>query len=259
MKVFIVVILISFLSCSLFAQKLTPKVVEDSLIKAFDKINYWVDKRTTDTTGTAIDSIIDASDGFSEKLARYTTKYPFTMSQKFARLSKYPIAILTSSDGRFRIYSWDTQMGGTQHANESIFQYKSGVKVFSITSSGTNDEGLLDYFCNGLHTIKVGSKSYYLVISNNNLSQTMRGTELRVFTIDNGVLNTKAKLIKNKYGLRYNIAYSYAYSMDSIDRVGITYDAKAKTIKFPVVYDAQVYDKVITYKFTGKYFEKVNN
>ena len=48
--------------------------------------------------------------------------------------------VATSKDGRLRIYSWDTETGGTMHDFDNVFQYKGkGGKVYTW-SEDADDE-----------------------------------------------------------------------------------------------------------------------
>ena len=114
-----------FISTNIFAQ--TPKAIEDDLYKSFAKIDYKSEDNTK------------ANDVFGKKLKLYAEKYPFTIDQKFESLKKEHLDISTSSDGLFRIYSWDTWNGGTTHYFESVFQYKSGGKTIAVLDTPKGD------------------------------------------------------------------------------------------------------------------------
>lgn len=259
MKAIRLIFLIPFLSCNLFAQNITPKVIEDDLVKSFKKIEYWNDKywndkRESDTTGNALDSLGDAGNIFTDKLIHYTEKYPFTIDEKFNQLSKC-LGIESSADGLFRIYTWDTQMGGTKHDFENIIQYRSGPNTHVI-SYGPEDQSSLA--CDKLYTLQVGNKKYYLVTNYGVLHLQERSGGISVFAIENGMLNDKVKLIKTKSGLTNKLYFSYYLVDDGDNDAGINYDPNSKTITFPLISEnGRVTGKDITYKFTGQYFEKV--
>ncbi len=59
-----------------------------------------------------------ANEVFEEKLLKYT-KISSTLNYKFSELSDL-LVIATSDDGKFRIYSWDKEDGGTMHDYSSV-------------------------------------------------------------------------------------------------------------------------------------------
>src|ERR1700759_5078448 len=144
--------LLTFLCCFFhsfrsFAQ--SPAVVEADIVSSFKKIGYWNAYRfshsgSADTSVNAYDSVGKANKAFREKLAYYTSKYPFTLNLKFKDLEDSFLTILTSKDGSFRIYSWDNSLGGTMRYYENVFQYKTSSGVSAALKADTSD-GKGDY------------------------------------------------------------------------------------------------------------------
>ena len=114
------------ISCGLLAQ--TPQSIEADLLKSFKKITYWDHKRSTDTTMAWSDSLEIANEQFGKKLQYYTSKFPATVNMKFSGFSNQGLAINSSGDGQFRIYSWDTLTGGTMHFLKMFFNIKRVTK-----------------------------------------------------------------------------------------------------------------------------------
>src|SRR3569832_1699030 len=110
------------ITSSLFAQ-VPRRIVEDDLAKSFKKIDYWNQQQRKDTTGAWGDSLQSANDVFGKKLQYYTNKYLPTIYSLY-NLEPLGVKIVTSDDGLFRIYSWDTGGGGTMHEFENVMQYK---------------------------------------------------------------------------------------------------------------------------------------
>jgi hypothetical protein len=96
------------------------------------------------------------------------------------------------------------------------------------------------------------------------------GAGIRVFRIADGKLED-VNLIKTKTGFHNNLYYYYNFFsvvdwkvngkiVDWKHRPKPFFDEVNKTIKLPLVgEDEMVKHQFITYKFTGKYFEKVKN
>ena len=261
MKTFILIL--TFCGCmasaNVFAQ--TPKAIEADLLNAFKKINYWDEQKNS--TG-ADDSLNKANEVFSKKLADYTVKYPFTINQPFNLLKKEHLDVCTSSDGLFRIYSWDTWLGGSMHIFENVFQYKVGNKTMSVFHPLKWGGEVVSYWFPKVYTLKAKDKTYYLGIYGGIFSTKDAGTGIQVFAIENGRLNEDVKLIKTSTGLHSKLYYDYDFfSIVDIKfelRPTITFDAATQTIRLPLVDGKGKFtSKYITYKFTGQYFEKVKS
>jgi len=241
------------LSPALFAQ--TPRQIEDDLIKSFKKIEYYSQKNDYKKTAAA-------NDEFETKLKSHTERIPSTLTYPFDVLKKAHVHISTSTDDLFRIYSWDTWTGGTMHAFENVFQFKSGGKTFSILDH-PKEEG--DYIHNyhKMYTFINNGKAYYLTVYLDIASTKDISNGIHIFSIEGGKL-TDAKLIKTHSGLHGDLHYDYDFgSVVNIDfekRPAIRFDNTTNTIYLPLVDgNRQMTNKFILYKFTGQYFEKVKN
>jgi len=239
----------------------TPKSVEADLLKSFKKIDYWFEKEQQAPMG-AFDSLKKANDVFGKKLKYCTSKYPFTLHQTFGLLKKEYLGVLSSSDGLFRIYSWDRLTGGTMHFFENVIQYKFQSKtnsILNVDTSGGEGDYIYDY--SNVYTLKVDDKTYYLAIYNGVFSTRVMEKGVQVFSIENGKLNNNAKLIKTTSGLHGRLSYEYDLGPiidESIDD-DVHYEPALKTISIPLIDGDKVTKGRIKYKFTGKYFEKVKN
>ncbi|AYL99230.1 hypothetical protein HYN43_029935 [Mucilaginibacter celer] len=239
---------------STFAQ--TPRAVETDLLKSFKKIEYLYDHHNIG------DDLIDANSVFRNKLKNYTENYPASIKLPFDSLKKARLDIFTSADGLFRIYSWDTWLGGSMHIFDNVLQYKVGTKTKSVLLKGTVNSYIPFY--NNLYTFKAGYKTYYLGIYNTIYSDKDVGTGIKVFAIENGKLNDDVKVIKTGSGLKSKIYYDYDFwSVVDIDfekRPTITFDQTTQTIHLPLVdEDGKITKKLINYKFNGQYFEKIKS
>src|ERR1700753_4142386 len=119
----------------------TPKAIDVRLSRSFEKIAYWFDNRNSDTVNmSGYDSLESANKSFARLLSQYAFNHPATISQKFPSLRKSGLTICSSSDARFRLYSWDTWTGGTMHVFENVFQYKTGDKTIAIVDTAKNGD-----------------------------------------------------------------------------------------------------------------------
>jgi hypothetical protein len=247
-----------FISYDLSAQ--TLKQIENDLLRSFKRIDYWDQQRSKDTSMAWSDSLEKANDVFGKKLKDYTQKYPATITYLFSLLVKEHLNIISSTDGLFRIYTWDTWTGGTMHFFENVMQFKSGENTIStLVPRGVEGDGGPYY--DKLYTFKANSKTYYLTtwLAIGSTRDYVRG--IQTFSIENGKLNTAAKIIKTRTGLHSEINYEYdLVRTDEKTNSTIHFDLKTQSIYVPIVLgQGKLTNNYIIYKFTGQYFERVKN
>jgi hypothetical protein len=248
------------ISSPLFAQ--TPQQIEADLLKSFKRIRYWKEKESTDTTLAWSDSLFKTNDISAKKLKHYTEKLPATISYPFNSLKKEYLDISTSSDNMFKIYSWDTETGGTMHFFESVMQYKSGTGYKAIIDTPKKDgDNRPDYY--NMYTFKANGKTYYICTYLYIGSTKDVAEGIHVFAIENGKL-IDGKILKTHSGLHSDISYGYDFgSVVNIEyekRPHPRFDNTTNIIYLPMVDEnRQMTKKFILYKFTGQYFERVKN
>ncbi|WP_448699887.1 hypothetical protein ACFGVR_22355 [Mucilaginibacter sp. AW1-3] len=237
------------------AQRLKPGAIEKDLWNFFTKRIYWK-TRKGDTTISALDSLEKADKFFANKLKWYTTQYPATITQAFFTLRETNLTILTSNDRRFRIYSWDNEMGDC----DNLMQFKVDAKTRSVLKIDTIRKGdeksqpLYRY----LYTFNINGKAYYIATYEFNWSYQAMSRGVRIFEVRDGELRD-AKIIRTTTGMHSRIDYDFnTFSYTDGAFPEIIFDAKSNTLSIPVVSKKEVFiDSFIRYKFTGKYFEKV--
>ncbi|WP_374949042.1 hypothetical protein [Mucilaginibacter sp.] len=254
-----------FISMVAFAQ--SPKAIEANLLKSFKRIDYW-SHHPNENPLIIGDSLEAANNAFGENLKAYSIKYPGTINQTFTSLTKENLDIVTSDDLKFRIFSWDTWTGGTMHFFFNVLQYRVGEKTFAEVIRGAEDNYVPFY--KRLYTFKAAGKTYYLATYGTIFSTKDVGEGIKVFAIENGKLNKAVNLIRTKSGLHNKLYYDYDFSTiadweitgkvsDWKDVPAISFDITTNSIYLPVITDkGRATGKFITYKFTGKYFEKVS-
>lgn len=211
------------------------------------------------------EKLTKANEVFAEKVLRYA-KVPSTLGYKFSALNEYMFNA-TSEDGKFRIYSWDTEDGGTMHNFSRVYQYQAADgKVYSKTdeSAGEGDAGSFVY---DIFTLDTTAGKVYIVCSTFIGSTNENFQSADLYKIEGGDLNNKVKLIKTKSGLTNTLNFEYNF-FSVVDREErpvklILFDKKAKTLKIPVVIqdkefpNGRVTNRFITYQFNGTYFVKI--
>jgi hypothetical protein len=250
------VLAIAFLTLMTPVFSNTGRNMESELILGFNRINYWYERQKVQPEIELGDSLVNANQDFQNMLLRHT-KDASTLTADFKTLKKCGVKIATSEDGLFRIYSWDTELGGSMHIYYNVYQYKSGGKVYSrVISDGKFEAGR---WFSSIYSQHVSDKTYYLGIAHSIYSSKDSSQEIRVFNISDATLDEQAKLIKTKAGLtnRLRVEYDFfsVYRRPERPVKLITYDKNSKAIALPLVDEKyQVTDKFITYKFNGDYF-----
>jgi len=170
-------------------------------------------------------------------LLNYTASIPETLTFEFKDLLKSGLEISTSKNGLFRIYSWDTKTGGTMRSFRNIFQFKSNKKVFSQKLLSDVDEyGESSYSYEILDQVVSKKKTFYIVKCISIGSSALSNHKIKIFSIENGILNDNAKLIKTKSGIKNELSYDIDFSSsanlepNSVDReyAWLKYDLKTK-------------------------------
>ena len=250
-----------FASLNIFAQ--SPRAIEADLLKSLKRIDDAYQKADNDTTDNdrLADKITTTNDAFAAKLLDYTAKYPSTISYPFLSLKKEHLNISTSADGLFRIYSWDTETGGTMHFFENVFQYKQETKTLAVLDTPkTEGDNRPNY--NKLYTFNANNKTYYLAAYLTIGSTKDVGNGIQIFSVESGKLNQDAKIIKTQSGMHSELRcdYNFFYVVNWKVRPSVYFNAATKSIYVPLVDgNGRVTRKFIVYKFTGKYFEKVKS
>jgi hypothetical protein len=238
-----------------FGQTSSCEEVGKDLTKIYNKISpfYYGDN----------DSLSFYSDLFSTKLTNYIKSNPATLDCEFKSLTDSgTCSIVTSADGSFRIYSWDTWLGGTMRNYKNLFQFKSEGKVRTLTFD--YGEGDMGTFFTDVFSLKANGKIYFLGVSGGSESTKIAYEIIRAYSISDSIIDDSVKLIKTASGLKNSILIEYDF-FSVVDRPDrpiklIKYDADKKIIYIPVVWEnGKVTNKYIRYQFTGQYFEKLTN
>jgi len=249
----LIVIYLCFVSVSVFGQ--TPKDIEADLLKSLKKIEPFV---PSGISAPAFDFEWLATEDslLSAKLEYYAVKYPFTISYKFKALDTTMLGITTSKDSLFRIYSWNTGLGGTQQDYENVFQYRIGNKTYLGTEKSDEDNAKMPVY-GDIFTLKNNGKTYYLATYEAQMHVGDFEGGIQVFSIEKDTLNPNVKLIKTKSGLHSRLRFEFS-GTDAQE--SLSFDEKSKTLKLPVYLEnGKPNGKYIFYKFTGEYFERVKN
>jgi hypothetical protein len=258
MKIFIATLLLLISVIPALAQGNAQ--IERELVAAIKEIQ----KYSTYAGNYDEDKLSKAQKNFEQKLLKYT-KNPATLQYKFSALDEL-MYIATSEDGRFRIYSWDLQDGGTMHNFARVYQYQGADG--KIYSKGYDlDEEPSGSFATDIFTLDTTGGKIYIVCSTFIASSQDHGQSADLYKIEGDKLNDNVKLIRTKSGLTntLNFGYNFFSVVDRPERPVrlIRFDKKTKTLRIPVVIEDQefqngrVTNRFINYRFNGTHFVRV--
>jgi len=248
-----------FLTLSGFGQDL--HAIEMDLLQKFSQIQRWSAYRGGIDT-SSYDSLEQANEKFEKALFHYASTNPNTIHAAFTQLKDSGLIIATSNDGRFRIYSWDTEQGGTMHFFSNIYQYKDAQGVYAHADP-PREEGDPGYFCSDIYTLPAIGKKYYLAINQAIFSTKDCRQSIQVFAIAHHALDDSVRIIKTPNGLVSSIDVDYNFISvveDHLERPVhlIDYDPVKKIIRIPVVKDNGTVTKgTLHYQFTGRHFQYI--
>lgn len=211
------------------------------------------------TTSYPSDSSTFYADKFEKDFPAFLKKNPETINYPFKKLTaKTGCDVITSSDGNFRIYSWDTWQGGTMHVFRSVYQWKANGNVY--TQVPTYEEGDAGTFCSAIFTVPINNQPYYLAVTNGIYSTKDSRQSISVFSVKGNQLNTSVRLFKTKTQQLNTIDVDFDF-FSVVDRPErplklITYNEDRKIIRIPVVNDqGKVTKRTILYQLKGQSFE----
>lgn len=205
----------------------------------------------------------DSIDYYSTKLQKEFTRFikdnPATLSYPFKKLdADYSFDIITSSDGNFRVYSWDSWTGGSMHFYKEIYQWKSNGKVFTDIPVYEETDPGLSY--SKIFTVNINKKTYYLAVADGTYSNKDAMQSITAYSIENNKLVSTTPIFKTKTKKLNSIKVFFDF-FSVVNRPErplelITYDEKLQIIYIPVVNEKdQVTKKNILYQLKGNYFE----
>ena len=251
-----------FLLCLTFAANgQTAEAVEAELLGHLKEIRTY-SNYGENNDGDKLDA---ANEALRSKLIKHTAGNSQTLKHTFPKLSEM-MSVATSADGRFRIYSWDTETGGTMHFFDNVFQYQGADgKVYAQGNDLENEDA--GGFYSDIYTLATKQGNVYIGRFSGILSTSYAVQSANAFRIEKNALNNRYKIFKTKSGMQSSIGFAYDF-FSVVDRPErplklFVYDEAKKELKIPVVIEdeetpqGRVTERFIVYRFTGKYFEKV--
>jgi hypothetical protein len=253
-KIFLLAVISAFFGQNSYSQTNSCENVDRELQKIYSKMFHFYQCDE--------DSLYHYSDMFSDRMINYIKTNPESITCKFKMLTdSNDCHIVTTDDGLFRIYSWDTWQGGTMHEFKNIFQYKSGNRTYA--ESPDEDEFDFGSYFTMVNTLKTNGTNYFLAVGGGSESTKDAYEFIKVYSVSGSNLNDSVPLIKTSGGLKNSISFEFDF-FSVVDRPErplqlIKYDADKKIIYIPIVLEnGKVTSRFIMYQFTGQYFEKIS-
>lgn len=203
---------------------------------------------------------------FKQKLLRYA-KTASSLKYAFKGLEG-KIYITTSKDGKFRIYSWDTNTGGTMKFFDGVYQYKTKRgRVYAKAFEQTQEFSARGFYYQ-IFQLDAGGKTYYLANSTNVLSNSQMHQDIKVYAIEGERLKDDVRLIRTTTAFRNSVGFDYDF-FSVVNRRErpvklFWWDEAKKQFRFPVVLKddkfpngGRVTNRFITYRYNGKYFVRL--
>ena len=223
---------------------------ENKLVKIYSKLDSYAQK--------SYDSIKLYSEDFEREITRLLLSDQPTLNYNFKKLKEF-CQIVTSQDGNFRIYSWDTWMGGTMHIFREIYQWRANGKVITkVPDCDNTDAGT---FCSAIYTARVNNKPVYLAIKNGIYSTKDAMQGITAFRINGKSLDSVMIFRTREEMLNtINVYFDFFSVVDRPERPLklITYDDEQKKIYIPLVGNKEEITKSNeVYQLKGRYFEYI--
>ena len=206
-----------------------------------------------------------SSDDFSKLLFEDTCTFYYDFP--YLTDSTGIVNIAASDDGDIRIYSWDTQLGGTMIRWDNVIQYRSNGKLKSLEGSiwsidESEEKNEIDFGCwtKAIYSFKRNDgQTIYVTESYFRESGSYGCSTLDAFYVSEGNL----KMIENAFvtpnknyriGTEYIIP-SWYFSTDGKGWDWIySLDRNTQTFYVPVVDDLELLDQYDLYRFNGNKF-----
>jgi len=235
------------------AQSLTE--VEKDLVNKFETARGFVRRGT----GYDYDKFVEANNEFERSLLNYCQD-PATLTYAFPDLSD-EMAIVSSADKRFRVYSWDLGYGGTMRHHMSVFQYQGASgKTYGWEPAKTPDSGIGGLY-RSVFSVPVDGGAIYLAESETIISTSDRVRELHALKVEGETLRPDIKVLQTSGGLQNEISLEYNYFSVKHDGDGnakiFFFDPAHRSFRYEDVSkhgDSRPTGRFIVYKYDGKNF-----
>jgi len=193
---------------------------------------------------------------FRENFYKIINQNPESLNYDFTKLKEATgIYIATSTDKKFRIYSWDNNSGGTMRFFDQIIQYKGDKKTISNLIVAEEDAQSFISKIYSVNTTK--NETIYLTINNSILSTSLVTQSIFAYKITNGKLNTETVFkTKKKMLSSIHCEFDFFSVVDRPERPVELITLKNNILKIPLINEKGIVtSKNLIYKWNGTNFK----
>ncbi|WP_177761103.1 hypothetical protein [Flavobacterium sp. I3-2] len=190
-----------------------------------------------------------------ENFYKIINENPESLNYDFTKLKEATgIYIATSTDKKFRIYSWNNNSGGTMRFFDQIIQYKGDKKTISNLIVAEDDA---QSFISKIYSVKTNkNETIYLTINNSILSTSLVTQSIFAYKIKNNNLDlTKVFKTKKQELSSIHCEFDFFSVVDRPERPVELITLKNNTLKIPLINEKGIVtSKNLIYKWNGNNF-----
>lgn len=191
---------------------------------------------------------------FNKNFFAFLEQNPSSIKYDFPKLIEGNMHIANSTDGKFRIYSWDDNQGGSMRYFNNAFQVSNPEKQLLMLIT-TEEERPYHPFYSHIETMELEGKVYYLAFARNIYSSKEVNYAVEVYHIEDNKIQP-VKLFKTTDGLDYVVGDTFNYDeLGDPDKEFIQFDAQKLSFSFPQVReDGTFSENRVSYQYKDKFF-----
>lgn len=238
----------------------TPAEIEHQLLVPWGRMHYWGSHFSfEDSTIDRVDSLEKADTAFHKEFAKAINSCPVCLAYNFPALRDSGLVITTSTDGKFRIYAWDNESGGSMRYFDHVLQFQSPRGIKATTLGGSSEDEEIGWY-ELIHPFKTATATYYLAFSRAIVFGVGRVETVRAFRIGNNALIGPIKLFQKGSQLKDNISLEFRdFDHRRTQKPmlhALKYDSTQQTIRVPSLdeMNGSPSPPYTTYHWTGSYF-----
>jgi len=236
--------------------------IENTILKDTKRLNYLETEMQKGID--SYDSMVIISKNLLDYLKIALKKQPASISADF-KVKNTGMNILTSDDGKVRIYCWYVGRGGTALSFDALIQYKTStgtkVKVLNDDSKRTERDILTGSCYTKLYTYQTNdSGTVYLEIDHVVAWNAGGEYNAGAFAIKNNKLLWGVPFFKTSTKTKSSIGYEYDLSSKKNSKldfkdINIKVSDDKQTLSIPLTTsDGIITGKYLVYKFDGNEF-----
>lgn len=250
------ILCILMLGCFASASAQTALAADKHLAYCLERIAYWHENNARDLSENG-DSLEQANQRLEITLKDRCAHLPLDVALPFSEQAGLNIA--TAGDHLFRIYSWDTRLGGTMHVYNAIVAYRTPearivfkrIDVDSV-SKAKDDRG---YWYHTIKMYELPMHTTYVAVG-----KSMEGTQYigeHVLAFGDGSSDVHTVNYFEAAGRKVN-AISYSYDLLKLKgkAPSIHFSRDSKKLYIPIVERELFTGKYLVYKYSSFTFQK---